>query len=387
MSKFSLLFIFLISTALAQGTPPETTPTMQKLYQTLAGVLTDSSCEERFCSKDSHDKVAEELKNLSSLSHTMKDKVFAGSNIDPTLSILAGYLSEEVNAANAAFKAGKTEYARSLIHSIPGTCIACHSRNDSGTQFDHLALEPTSPLLKPIEKAEFYAATRQYDRAEKSFLDLIQSKEVAANDPYTWEHAIQESLTIAIRVKRDPALASKIIDTALTQKNAAAYVKEDLSQWKKSIQSWQKEPKHSLVNEKTLLDEGKRLITAAHRQQKYPMDHSADILYLRASSAYYDLIQSAPNGKHVSEALLMEGICNEVLSLRGFEDLHRLYYQACITKTPHSIIAMDCYRRYEHSTIIGYTGSAGTSVPEDVKQQLLDLFSLSVSHQGSGQVF
>ena len=392
MNKFSIFVILFAVTSTAQepkknAPSPETTATMQKLYTTLSAILTDSSCEERFCSKDNHDRVGEELKTLSTLSHNMKDKEFAGDKTDPTLSILSGYLNGEINAANSAFKAGKTEYARTIIHALPGTCIACHSRNNTGSQFEKLALEPSDALLKPIELAEFYAATRQYDRAEKGFLSIIDSEIIANNDPYTWEHAIQQGLTIAIRVKKDPALAKKIVDAGLAQKKSAFYVKDDLSQWKKSIQEWLKEPKTTAITEKGLYQEGMRLISDAHKLQKYPMDHSADVLYLRASSTYYDLIQFAPNGKHVSEALLMQGICNEVLIPRGFEDLHRLYYEACIKKTPHSPIAMDCYRRYERSTVQGYTGSAGTSVPEEVKQKLLDLFSQSVDTGISGQVY
>jgi hypothetical protein len=117
------------------------------------------------------------------------------------------------------------------------------------------------------------------------------------------------------------------------------------------------------------------------------MDHSADILYLRASNVFYDLIQKAPAGKHISQALMMQGICNEVLSPRGFEDLHRLYYESCIRKSPHSPIAMDCYRRYEQSTILSYTGSAGTALPEEIKQKLLDLFTLSISKGSPEQIF
>lgn len=356
---------------IASATAEEST--MKKLYKTLSEVLTNSSSAERFSNKSNRSEIEAQLKSLTTLAHSIK-----ADKTDPTLSILSGYLSEETNAAYAAFKNGKTEYARGIVKALPGTCIACHSRNNQGPQFEKLDLEPSDSLLKPIELAEFYAGTRQFDRAIKSFLQIIENTETANNDPYAWEHAIKQSLAIAIRVKKDIPLAKKIIDTALTQKKAAYTTREDLAQWKKSIEKWAKEPKASAKTENGLYSEGMRLISEAHQLQKYPVDHSADMLYLRASSVYYDLLQTAPNGKYVSEALLMQGICNEVLSPRGFEDLHRHYYEACIKKSPHSSIAMDCYRRYERSIIHGYTGSAGTAVPEEIKQKLLDLFSQSM---------
>lgn len=379
--------IALLITALFISSASAEESTMKKLYKTLSEVLTNSSSAERFSDKSNRSQIEDQLKTLSSLAHTVNDKKFAGDKVDPTLTILSGYLSEETNSAYSAFKNGKYEYARGIVRSLPSTCIACHSRNNLGPQFEKLDLEPSDKLLKPIELAEFYAGTRQFDRAEKSFLSIIENAETASNDPYAWEHAIKQSLAIAIRVKKDIPLAKKIIDTALTQKKAAYTTRADLTQWKKSIDKWAKEPKVSVKTEKGLYNEGMRLISEAHQLQKFPVDHSADMLYLRASSVYYDLIQAAPNGKHVSEALMMQGICNEVLSPRGFEDLHRHYYDACIKKTPHSPIAMDCYRRFERSIIHGYTGSAGTAVPEDIKQKLLDLFSLAMPKGSAGEIY
>lgn len=382
------LILITIPSFAADTTPVSAVPAkMQKLYLTLSDLLTHSSSEERYSDKNNRSKIEEDLKSLSTLSHSMNDREFKGEKSDPTLGILSGYLREETATAYEAFKTGKTEYSRNIVRALPGTCIACHSRTNQGAQFEKLALEPSAGNLSIVEKAEFYAATRQFDRAEKGFLSIIENEKTATEDPYTWEHAIRQSLTIAIRVKKDPELAKKIIDSALIQKKAAFYVRQDLSQWKKSVDQWLKEPKRTIQSEKGLYAEGARLISDAHKLQKFPMDHSADISYLRASSIYYDLIQIAPNGKYASEALLMEGICNEVLSPKGFEDLHRLYYESCIRKSPHSGIAMDCYRRYERSTVQGYTGSAGVSLPDDIKQKLLDLFTLSVTKGKVDQYF
>ena len=380
MKTLILLTLISLPSFAAESKPANPVPAkMQKLYLTLSDLLTHSSSSERYSDKSNKSKIEEDLKILSTLSHTMNDREFKGEKSDPTLTILSGYLNEESKSAYDAFKNGKFEYSRNIVRALPGTCIACHSRTDNGAQFDKLGLEPSEGNMSAIEKAEFYAATRQFDRAEKEFLSIIENEKTASEDPYTWEQAIRQSVTVAIRVKKDAQLAKKIIDSALTQKKAAFYVKQDLAQWKKSVDQWLKEPKRTIKTEKGLYAEGARLISEAHKLQKFPMDHSADISYLRASSLYYDLIQLAPTGKHVSEALMMQGICNEVLSPKGFEDLHRLFYEACIRKSPHTQTAMDCYRNYERSTIQGYTGSAGVSVPEDIKQKLLDLFSLSVS--------
>ena len=309
------LMLFLTSSSIAELNQPNAPETMQTLTKALSEILTSSSSQARFTDPANHAKIAEQIKQFSTLAHTVKNKLFTEDKSDPTIAILSNYLSESISSADSAFKNGNSEYAREIIKSIPGTCISCHSRKDLGSQFK-FNFEPSDSFLTTIERAEFYASTRQFDRAGKGFLEIIENPTIVTNDPYSWELAIKRYLVIAIRIKKDPVLAKKIITTALTQKKIASTTKEDLIQWKKSITKWMKEPKASAKSEKSLYSEGKRLTDEAHQLQKYPMDHSADILYLRASFVYYDLIQLAPNGKNVSKALLMEGISNEVLSPR-----------------------------------------------------------------------
>jgi hypothetical protein len=141
---------------------------MQQLYAALGDILVYSSSPDRFSDKSNRSKIEDHLKTLSTLSHSMNDREFKGEKSDPTLSILSGYLNEETKTAYTAFKNGKTEFARGIVRGIPGTCIACHSRNDSGAQFDKLGIDPSDSNLKPLERAEFYAATRQFDRAERN---------------------------------------------------------------------------------------------------------------------------------------------------------------------------------------------------------------------------
>jgi len=45
---------------------------------------------------------------------------------------------------------------------------------------------------------------------------------------------------------------------------------------------------------------------------------------------------------------------------------------------------VDCYRRYEQSIFFGYTGSAGTGLPEDVRNKLKELKNLADPEIGLG---
>ena len=192
-----------------------------------------------------------------------------------------------------------------------------------------------------------------------------------------WNRAVYYSLVISVRVKKDPDLALGIVQSVLDQKNAPYYMIQDAQNWKKSILDWKKEPQQTPNSEEGYRQEMLRLTSAAHDTQKYPMDRSADILYLRASAAAHDLLQKYPSGTKSSEAFLFAGISYEVLRPAKIDDLHEFYYQACIQNAPHTATAEICYHRFESSIYLGYTGSSGTSVPEPILQKLTQLKQLA----------
>ena len=140
---------------------------------------------------------------------------------------------------------------------------------------------------------------------------------------------------------------------------------------------WKNEIPRQAITEEGLYSEALRLTAEAHRLQKYPLDRSADVIYLRASAALHHLLQVAPEGRHAGEAFLLAGLCYEVLKPLNLEELHEIYYEACIKKVPHSATAELCYHRYEESIYMGFTGSGGTDIPQDVKEKLGKLENLA----------
>lgn len=377
--------MLMLSTAVAQADEqqPAATPSkspawserMRGLYKTLSDLLTDVSSSKRFNDPANAYRIENEVNKVASLTHDLTKKGMVVPDLDPTVQIVAGMLAEQAKGAAAELKRGNRGYARVLIRSIPGYCIACHTRNPSGPEFSKLPLEPNPKegKLSHVELGEFYAATRQFDRAQDEFIEVINSTEAAKNLPIDWSRAVHDSLAIAVRVKQNTDMARQVATSVLNTPAAPIFERQDAEQWRVSIEDWQQELPRIPKTEAGLYSEMLRLMAKAHDTQKYPADRSGDVYYLRASSIAHDLLQMAPNGQYADQALLMAGICYEVLSPVGLEDLHQIYYEACIRRSPHTPTAEMCYRRYEQSTFFDYTGSAGLDIPFDVREKLLEL--------------
>jgi len=355
---------------------------MQELNLSLNALLTDVCSDQRYYDPKNSSRIESEIKSISTFSHDLNKKSLGTHQADPTLQLFSGFLANETSEAYRSFRDGQLTYAREILRAIPGDCLACHSRNALGPDFSALPSEPNAPLSF-IETAEFYAATRQFDRAVGSFRNILQARaQEESLDSTHLEKSVHDALLIAVRIKKDPDLAKAIIGDLLSNVNTPHYLKDDAIHWDQSLKNWKSEGVRKVNTPEGMYAEAIRLIAIAHAHQTYAMDHSQDIVYLRASSVLYDFLQADPNGKRVSDALLLLGMCYEVLSPHRMEDLHNVYYEACIQRSPHTEIARTCYHRYEQSMYLGYSGSSGTHLPEDIKKKMLELWSLASENKG-----
>ena len=350
---------------------------MTDLYKTLTDLLMDITSDQRFNAPELKGKIEREAKLLSSLAHDLETQKVKSPDQDPTIQILSRLFASESNRAYQELKRGNRTYARGILRSISGYCAQCHTRDQSGPAFARLGLQLSSAGATRLEQGLFYVATRQFDLAQAEFKSMIADPEVSGKRPFEWEKAVKQSLVIAVRVRQEPSEALGIVDQILSNKAAPYFLKQNAASWKKTILDWQKETPLKAPSEEQLYKEAMRLTDEAHRLQKYLLDRSADILYLRASAIVHTLLRVAPDGPHSGEAFLMAGLCYEVLRPLDISELGEIYYEACIHKTPHSHTAELCYQRYEESIYAGYTGTNGTQIPADVKDRLFTLESLA----------
>lgn len=349
---------------------------MQGLASTLSDLLIDLSSDERYNSPKNFKRIERNAEKLARLAHSLKMEAANIPDQDPSVRLMGSLFGEEADQAVKTLKQGNRVYARDLLRSMTGYCMACHTRS-GGPGFANFGTNPKLDGLKALEKAEYFAATRQFDRAIEDYEQILSSQEKSAGYSIEWERAMRAALAIAVRVKNDPDRSLQIVERAIAAPKAPYFLKKQAAQWKESILQWKAERPRTAQTEEGYYAEAVRLIAEAKAGQKYPSDRSADVQYLRASRALHDQLSMAPSGRHSTEAVYLAGLCYEVLDGLNLWDLHEFYFQACIQKEPHSAVAQQCYRHYEESVYAGYTGSGGTFLPEDVRKKLNRLELLS----------
>ena len=368
-----LIIISLVGQAEDQKNSKMISIKMQEMQKNLSSLLLLSSSNQQFNDPANKKQIEKELKSFTKTTHNLDQNVMF-MDADPVVKFLPNQLSADTTEAYLAFREGNTAYARNMLRSTSSYCISCHSRSSAELQFSKTFFQAPSSL-KSFELDQFYAVSRQFDAAIEYYLKAIQENSIDRAD---LEEAINQSMAIAVRVKSKPTLAMEIAQTVIQTKTIPMYLKMNALDWKKSISEWETKKTNPPEDEKSYYTQAKNLLDQALKIKKYPMDRSADILYLRASGLLHELIRKAPHGKYFSEALFLEGICYEVLSPRKVESMSNIYFEACIRSAPHTDTSESCYRRYEENIYSIYSGNSGVQIPEEIKNKLIELWTISI---------
>ncbi len=350
---------------------------MQSLRDTLSEMLPEITLEGRSNQK----QLEKQTKKLMTLVHSLGIQPGGESVLppdsDPTIPLLQSMFEREIKRAHSSLRAGNVAYAKSILRTTTQYCISCHTRTNSGPDFPSLNLSPKTDKLSLYDRAQLLAATRQFDAALESFSSVISNPTLAKKNPIEWERAIRTSLALAIRVKRDPNAALQIVKKVQSSPQSPEFLKMYAAQWATSLEKWKGEPTKAASEAEAHFVEASRLFLEAKTLQDYPSDHAGDVELHLATAEVHDYLQRAPNGKNAAEAFLIAGMAYEILNDMSISPLHELYYESCIRKTPHSMVANRCYRAYESSIYFGYSGSGGTSIPSDVQKTLDELKALA----------
>ncbi len=379
MTTRSLLISALLMTTSLRADEPWQKK-MSELSDTLSAVMPDLVSQKPVTPK-SLERLTKAAKKITEVAHQIKmgaqGKAAPPPDADPSISLLSSLFAREAQNAYHALKSGSPEFGKASLRAVTSYCISCHTRTDQGPSFPSLPLKTDVGKLNRMERAQLFAATRQFDKALEEFEGVISDPAIAAKRQLEWGRAVRHAFAIAIRVNQSPDRALKIVQKVESLPATPKLFQDFIGEWKKSILDWKKEGAKKFDSEEALFKEAQRLSVAAEATQKYPMDHSGDVLFLRLTLVAHELLTRYPEGKYSADVLLMLGNAYDVLDDHLMSPLPEMYYETCIRRSPHTSIAQKCFQRYESNIFFGYTGSGGTSIPTEVENIMKELRDLA----------
>lgn len=320
-------------------------------------------------------KYSEELKGHAS--HFKREE---GLKIDPSFPFIAEAFESELIHAQSRFDHGadKNKEAQGFLRSAIAKCMLCHSQTSIGPELELDPFKPQFAALSVSDRFLAFTATRQFDKAlgvlEDSAKELKQTKPKYAD----LDRSTRAAIAILVRVKRDPKRAVEFIDKMTAVDTAPSIYKNDLKGWKKSLLAWQAEKPVSLTSARMLFEEATKIKQSAEKAHKLaPNYENVDVPLLRSTGLLHDLLSNYPKSEYRAKSYMMLASNYEALPGFAIWDLSDEYLGACIQENPHSEVGEKCFRLYDESITLGYSGSSGTHIPDTVKEQLARLKKLA----------
>ncbi|MEZ4290718.1 MAG: hypothetical protein R3E53_09370 [Myxococcota bacterium] len=176
-----------------------------------------------------------------------------------------------------------------------------------------------------------------------------------------------EYLTVSIRVKGDIARPIPVLRRFAARADLWTNLRSDVERWIQALERYAASPpgKPSLASARAILEE-------ADSVARYPSDRRPLVHYLIASSQLNRFLEAhdAEGGRDVAEAYYWLGLIASRTEFDYFVSEGDFYLETAIRTAPRDPIAKQAFLLLEEETVLGWTGSGGSHMPADVRENL-----------------
>jgi hypothetical protein len=366
----------------ARGEEPDVAQTraiMGEVFAALQRVLPPSLDEKRFADPARRGEIQAALQTLS----RNADRLSAhGARSEHGFAFLSRSLAREAKEIERRYAAGRFREAQFELHEFTENCVACHSRLPDARDADLSSrfMDESEIAALPLpERAQLAMATRQFDRALAAHEAMLSSREfdVGSIDLLGY---LDDYLEVCVRVKGDFARPARTLEAFAKRTDVRADLRSDVKRWVTDLREL------SARGPIEGFEAGRRIAQDAEADVAKVGERGLTVRYQAASGALHRFVAAAPPGDpHAAEAYYWLGVIESRIGRTFWLSQTEPYLEAAIRLAPGQPIAQQAYARLEDFVTLGYTGSSGEHVPEDLKAWLAELKRLSTEQVGTGR--
>ncbi len=374
----ALLTCTAISSAEAADSDAETRATMGKIFAALSFVLPLSLSDERVEDPAQRKAITAALRELADNGARLEAHA---RGRDAGFGFLSRSLARDSREILARYEAGRIPEARFLLHQVTENCVACHSRlpDDREHPLGRRLMRDEAVAALPLdERARLETATRQFDRAVASHEALFASPGSSPADLDLMGH-FDDYLEICIRVQQDPKRPIPVFQKLARRPDVPEALRTNLKVWIVSLRELsERKPARSP------LAEARALLATARDRSRFPDDRRSLVYYIAASSVLHRYVAKRREADaEVAEAYYLLGVIESHVGRSFWLSQTEHYLDTAIQMAPGAPFAPEAYALLEEFVVSGHTGSAGSSIPPELRQRLRELRALIDSAGGA----
>ena len=283
---------------------------------------------------------------------------------------LGSLFGDEVDRARRDFAAGRSDSARLRLRAITGLCMGCHARRLAEHDSPMIST-PAVAALKPLERAQYLAATRQFDAALALWVQMMRAPLKTDADRFEQTQVLHSALAVIVRAKDDAPGTVKLLRDQLARTDLAEHTRRGVESMLVDAQTWADEHFDAeSASGLTLFERGRTLMQRAGVIQNVSRSEAEEIPLLRAAAYLGLALDRESAAPWRGEALYLLGVVSFSALDPTVWELDGLYLETCVRENPHSALALRCVDRLAEISIVDFTGSGGTRLPPDVASRL-----------------
>lgn len=372
--KFLLLSILMYQShfVMAADSKTEARAIMDGVYESFVKVVPYVYSDEKKIEslRNDPDQRQKLLMNLTDISEFFKSarhvEYFQRPGFRPSLETINHHMSDTINSV----KGNNYIFAQKRLKALTALCISCHS------QLSESAAENTfGSAIKKVKRESFDSdfaygnylfLVRRFNEAE-SYFDLSVEQSLNNQNEAELYSSLRRMISINTKIDLNPKKANVFINKYLTHPKMPALAKSTLGTWKKSLAKW-----NNFNAKKVKSIDGfiKTYLAPLEVDKGQIAGGDNDVTLLVASGVLSKYLNDSPKTKLAPEILYWLSIAERRLSNTYFFSLSDLYLKDCVKLYPKSKYAKKCYNEYAENIEFGYSGSAGTDIPIEEKQEL-----------------
>ncbi len=370
VSLFGILVVLLVvanegHTATATESTSQTRAAMREIFDALTAAYVPSLDIQRFQAPESRAEVYEALKVLAKNGEKLAEH---GVGLDHSYLFLRRAFAFDTEDLLEAYRIGSYESAQFYLRELTQTCFACHSRMPSERSFDfgkQFFEQAETQGLPALDAARLAVASRQFDAALRNYETLFRSTDWDTGEMYA-VGAFEDYLIVALRVENDFDRAIKTLEAFRDRPDTPRYLKTYVDGWVQSLREIQAQ---EIVSDD--LGAARELMRQAQLRSLFPEDPKGLVHFIAVSAHLHRFIASnAEDPVKRAEAYFLLGVAESRITRSYWLSETTFFLENAIRLNPKSPMAKQAYAYLEEDILLGYTGSSGMHVPDDVQEYL-----------------
>lgn len=338
------------------------------MYQFLSEILTLEPylySQEQFIDDKNKDLISQKLHEFSKISEQLKTHQRLKT---PGFRIPATVFIKQLKDVSENYDSDHRSFAWRSLRSTLHSCSQCHTQVAS-QKVPAWNFEPDALPKDPMELGSFWYMIRSYDKSDEQFTKVVDNFGDKNPDQFQLRAALKYLLSIDLRIKQSPELALKRLESIKNQNKFPQYLQKEMIEWKNELKVLKMLPP---INISSALTSTVETYSESILRAVYPIaleGRSKFVAMEYASGLLYQFVNSRPI-EATQRMFFWLGVSNNEFDRFEITPYGSSYLKECIENYPPSSISQECYRELEDSWTFGFSGSAGTFLPEQYKQEL-----------------